>query len=151
MAKYKLLNRKAIKEILALIKQQWGAEIDLDYAVLQDTKNKIYLINKKIAEIDLDKLRVNSMGIYFGLITNNELRLSIEGSEIIGPQAKKNIIELTEEQKKAWLRGEDIEFNHNDETFVLLKYNFDFLGTGKYKQGKILNYVPKERRLRVNN
>jgi len=32
----------------------------------------------------------------------------------------------------------------------LIKYKNDFLGTGKIKENKVLNFVPKGRRLNIN-
>ena len=79
----------------------------------------------------------------------NEIRLSIEGSQIIGPKAAKNVVEINEEQTKEWLKGEDLEIDgkSNYSGFVIIKHNADFLGTGKYKENKILNYVSKSRRI----
>ena len=148
MNNLKILNKKQIKPILKAIKTQWNADVKLDYAFLQNEKGKIFIINKEFADIDLEKLKINSLGFYLGLIKNNHLRLSIEGSQIIGPKAKKNIIELTDDQLKHWLKGEDIKTNDKSEEFVLIKNNKDFFGTGKIKEGDILNFIPKGRRLK---
>ena len=145
----KILNKKAIKEILALIKGQWSSSIDLDYAFLKDKDNKIYLINKEFASLPLERLRINKIGLYFGQILNNELRLSIDGSQLIGPKAKKNILEITPEQTRAWLRGEDLTTDKKLKGFVLIKHNKDFFGTGKFKAGIVLNFVPKGRRIKI--
>ena len=149
MVKLKILNKKAVKQILALIKKQWNASIDLDYAFLQDKDNKIYIINKDFARLPLEKLRINKLGLYFGQILNNELRLSIEGSRLIGPKAKSNILEISQEQTRAWLRGEDISTQEKLKGFIILKHNNDFFGTGKFKSGNILNFVPKGRRIKA--
>ena len=146
----KILNKKAVKEILALIKQQWNADIDLDYAFLKDKDDKIFIINKDFAEIDLTRLRINSMGLYIAQLMPDGIRLSIEGSQLIGPEAKKNVLELTEKQSKQWLKGEDLEIKTELKNYVILKYKKDFLGTGKIKNNKILNYVPKTRRLKIS-
>ena len=45
--------------------------------------------------------------------------------------------------------GNDIDKEFNVHGFIILKYKKDFIGCGRYKEGKIFNYVPKERRLRV--
>ncbi|MBW2982093.1 hypothetical protein KY343_04390 [Candidatus Woesearchaeota archaeon] len=145
----KILNKKQIKEILSLIKQQWNADIDLDYAFLQDKEDKIFIINKEFAEIDLTKLRINNMGLYIAQKMVDGLRLSIEGSQIIGPKAKNNILELDDKQTKQWLQGYDIEIKTELKNYVILKHNKDFLGTGKIKENKILNYIPKSRRLKI--
>ncbi len=147
----RILNKKAIKAILALIKRQWDTSIDLDYAFLEGRDNKIYLINKEFASLPLERLRINKIGLYFGQLLHNQLRLSIEGSQLVGPKAKKNILEITKEQSRAWLRGEDLSTDQKLKGFVLIRNKNDFFGTGKFKQGKILNFVPKGRRIKSSD
>ncbi|MBW3021453.1 hypothetical protein KY328_00895 [Candidatus Woesearchaeota archaeon] len=144
----KLLNNKQAKTILKYIKEQWDAEISVeDYAVLINDKNKIFIANREVFDIELDKLRINSLGLYIGE-TAKGIRLSIEGSQFIGPKAKKNIIEIDEEQVNNWIKGKDLEDIKGDYSgFLIVKHKNDFLGTGKFKENKILNFVPKIRRL----
>ena len=148
MPQLKFLNRKETKEILKLIEEQWGAKLKLDYTFARNNKHRVFIINKDISKIDFSKLRINSIGMYFCDL-ENEIRLSIEGSQIIGPKAAKNIAEINESQVKQWLKGEDLEIEgkSNYSGFVIIKRNTDFLGTGKYKSGKVLNYVSKSRRI----
>ena len=147
MPQLKILNSRETKEIYSLIERQWGARLKLDYAFLQNTKNRIFIVNKDISKIDLSKLRINSIGMYFCEIDKLGIRLSIEGSQIVGPKATKNIAEINEEQAKKWLKGEDLEVKGDYSGFVILKYYAYFLGCGKFKEGKVLNYVGKERRI----
>lgn len=148
MHQLKILNSREIKEILKLIEKQWGAKLKLDYAFLKNPKNRVFIINKEdISKIELEKLRINSIGMYFCEIDKLGIRLSIEGSQLIGKKAEKNIVEINEEQAKQWLKGEDLEIKGNYSGFVIIKYNNDFLGNGNYKNGKILNYVSKSRRV----
>ncbi|MBI4140217.1 hypothetical protein HY485_00100, partial [Candidatus Woesearchaeota archaeon] len=100
-----------------------------------------------VDQIDFSKLRINSIGLYFAEFRNNELRLSIEGSQIIGPKATKNVVELNNDELKQWLRGEDLEKECDENGFVIIKHGNDYLGCGKIKEGKVLNFVPKARRL----
>lgn len=148
MPELKILNSKEIKEIFGLIEEQWGAKIKLDYGFLKNQKNRIFIISKDISRIDISKLRLNSVGMYFCEIDPKGIRLSIEGSQIIGPKATKNIIELSEEETKKWFKGEDLEKECKEcSGFVILKNKNDFLGNGKYANGRILNYVGKMRRV----
>jgi len=149
MPQLHILNTKEIKEVLKLIEAQWDAKLDLNYAFLKNNKERIFIINKDIQNIELDKLRINSIGIYFCEVDRIGIRLSIEGSQIVGPKATKNVVEITEEQEKQWLKGEDLEVeDKGDYTgFVIIKNNNDFLGTGKFKENKVLNYVNKSRRI----
>ena len=150
MPELKILNSKAIKEILKLIEKQWGAKPKLDYGFLENNKGRIFVVSKDISKIDISKLRLNSVGMYFCEIDNKGIRLSIEGSQIIGSKAAKNIIELNEGETKLWFKGVDLEKDCKDcSGFVILKHKGDFLGTGKCTNNKILNYVGKTRRVNV--
>ncbi len=147
MQKLKILNKKEIKKFLAMIEKQWGFKDELDYAFLESEKGKIYIANKEIFGLDLSKVKVNSYGLYFAEIRNG-IRLSIEGSQAIGPKATKNVVELNDKEAKEWMSGIDIDKKVDAEGFIILKHGSDFLGTGKITaDGRILNFVPKTRRI----
>jgi|SRR3989338_379916 len=150
MPELKFLNSKETKEILKLIEEQWGAKLKLDYTFAKNNKHRVFIINKDVSKIDFSKLRINSIGMYFCDLENG-IRLSIEGSQIIGPEATKNVAEINEEQTKKWMKGEDLEIDdkNNYSGFVIIKNKNDFLGTGKIKENKILNYVSKSRRASI--
>src|SRR3989338_9709821 len=105
MPELKILNSKEIKEILKLIESHWGAKLKLEYAFLRNPKNRIFIVNKDIGKINFSQLRINSIGLYFCEIDKLGIRLSIEGSQIVGPKAVKNIVEINEEQTKQWFKG----------------------------------------------
>ena len=145
----RILNSKEIKKILNWLKEHYSIkELKIDKAFLQNTKDKIYLISKKISEFEDKNLRINLIGMYFAKEEKNGIRLSIEGSQIIGPEATKNVVELNENQLSEWLNGQDVELTAEIKGFVIIKHGNDFFGVGNYKEGKILNYVPKERRIK---
>jgi len=144
-----ILNKKQTKEILSLIKKQFNAEFKSDFAFLKNEKNKIYLINKDISKINLEKIRINNLGLYFAQLYTNEIRLSIEGSQLIGPLAKKNILELNDSQTKEWMSGSDLDIDKDYSRFVLIKNKKDFLGCGKVREGKVFNFVGKARRIAI--
>ena len=151
MPELKILNNKEIKKIYELIENQWEVRIKLDYGFLQNNKKRIFIISKDVSKIDFSKLRLNSAGLYFCELDSRGIRLSIEGAQIIGQEAAKNIVELDNEETKKWFKGEDLEKECKDcSGFVILKYKKDFLGTGKYSNGKILNYLGKTRRVSLH-
>ena len=147
MQNIKILNKKEIKSILELIKNQWGASADMTYAFLKTDKGKIYVVNSDISRLELGKLRINSIGLYFAEIRDEGIRLSIEGSQIIGPKSKKSALELNDNEAKEWMRGNDLEMKGDFSGFLIIKHKEDFLGCGKYANGKILNYIGKARRV----
>jgi len=150
MQQLKILNKKEIKIILAIIKKTWNVDKKLEYAFLMNNKNRLFIVNKDIDKVDFSKIRVNNLGLYFGELRNG-LRLSIEGSQLIGKYAKKNVLELDDYELNSWVKGEDMTIKSELKGFVLIKYKDDFYGTGKLIEGKLLNFVPKARRLRVIN
>ncbi len=150
MQNLKILNKKQIKQILGVITKQYGCEVDLDYAFLQNEKNRVYIVNREFASIDLSNLRINSVGLYLGEFRNNELRLTIEGAQLVGPHAKKNVVELDEKEFKEWMQGYDLDKECEDcNGLVIIKHKDDFLGCGKLKEKRILNYVKKNRRVNL--
>ncbi|MBC7094569.1 hypothetical protein [Thermococcus sp.] len=88
-------------------------------------------------------------GLYFGKIESDGIRLTIEGSFLVGPKATKNVIEVGEEDAKLWLSGKDLKTSTEMRGWVILKWGLYYLGCGKAKDGIIKNYVPKERRINL--
>lgn len=142
----KLISSKEKKSLLKQLEEQFNFSEKLDYSFFINQDKKIFIFNKS-AEIDFSKIKVNSLGLYFANV-ENEIRLTIEGSQIIGPMSGKNILEVDEDQLQNWVHGRDIGTDKEFESFVLIKNKNDFYGTGKYKEGKIINFIPKERRLK---
>ena len=147
MQELKILNTREKKPYLAKIKEQWGCDFSTDLVWMVSKKDKLFLIKPSIASIDLTQLRIDSMGLYFGTINKGELRLSIEGSQMIGPIAKKNIVDLSKEEMHHWLHGEDLEKETESIGYVILKHEKDYLGCGRIVGKKILNFIPKSRRI----
>ncbi len=151
MNKLSILNSRKTKEIINYLQKQWGTTFEKELVFLENPKGRIFAVNKKFGDILIEKLRIQSVGIYFAERANQDLRLSIEGSQLVGPSSTENVIELTDEEAKSWMAGSDIKREMDANGFVIIKNNTDFLGTGKYSRtkGAILNFVPKIRRMNV--
>ena len=102
------------------------------------------MLNNEVSKLNLDKLRINSLGVYFGVFENN-FRLSIEGSQLIGDKITKSIIELEDPTK--WLEGNNVNAD-GENGLKIVKSGKDYLGTGQLKDGVLINYIPKERRIK---
>lgn len=142
------MTSKELKVLFKQLEDQYGTlpENLKDYAFIKN-KDKIYLITRDIERIPLDKIRINNAGLYIIEEKNNQIRLSIEGAQLFGPAATKNVHEFDDEGMKAWFRGEDVDVDTEYEGFVILKHGNDYIGSGRYKDGHIINFVPKARRL----
>lgn len=143
MENLKILNSKEKKAIINKLKEHFGIkELNLDYVFFKSNEGKIFLLNNEVSKLNLDKLRINSLGVYFGVFENN-FRLSIEGSQLIGDKITKNIIELEDSTK--WLEGNNVNVE-SENGLKIVKSGRDYLGTGQLKDGVLINYIPKERR-----
>ena len=147
----RILNSREKKEINKRIRQQWGCELDKELVFLLSNKDKLYIADKDIGKIDSSSLRVDNLGLYVATVDCKGVRLSIEGSQLIGPKAGKNLLEVDGTQMREWFRGNDllIESTATKEAsgFVILKHEDDFIGCGKLTEKGILNFVPKTRRI----
>ncbi len=151
LSNWKVLNSKEVKEVIAMVRQQWGCDIPSavgNVGFLEGATGDIFLISRSIESLDLERLRIDSLGLYFGEKKNGELRLSIEGSQLVGKSATKNVLEIDNAEFKDWIRGNDLEKDYGGcSGYVIMKYADDFVGCGRCKNGKILNFVPKARRV----
>jgi|TARA_B100001971_G_C18174005_1_gene528859 NOL1/NOP2/fmu family ribosome biogenesis protein len=145
----KILNNKEKKKIVDVIKEQYNIDkLDLDYVFLKNNDNKVFILSKDFSKIDIEKLRVNSFGLYFAKIHPNGIRLSIEGSQLIGKLAKKNVLDVNEKEINLWVRGNDISTTKKLDGFVIIKSKNDYFGSGYFKQGNIQNMISKDRRIK---
>jgi len=156
------MKRKEVSDLLEQIGEEYGCDAKTllieKYVFFISDKNKVYIINEELKDIDTQALRINSFGLYFCEINRGKVRLSIEGSQIIGPLATKNVTEFNDDVAKRWIMGEDIEdWEEETQGFTIIKHVIktkdnntmsDFLGCGKYKENRILNFIPKQRRIR---
>ena len=143
MQKLKILNTREIKQIKNKLKEQFSYDYQEDYVFLLNRKDKLYVVNKDISRIDVEKLKVDKYGMYFGEL-KNELRLSMEAAWLVGKKAQKNIVEINEKELKQYFFGEDLDKDLGEENrFVLLKFEKEVISCAKYKNGKILNFLPK--------
>ncbi len=151
IAGLEVLNSKEKKAIISLTEKQYGATIDKDsYVFLKSKKNKVYIINSKLNQLELGNLKIKSIGLYFAEVRDSLIRLSVEGSQLIGPNATKGVLELNESQIKQYIKGYDIEseeFKNLSDSFYIIKYKSDFFGCGKISNKKLFNYLPKTRRV----
>ncbi len=144
----RVLNSKERKLLHRQLREQFGfSGRIMGVLVLQERKQKLSLMTEEAALFPTDGLRIETAGVYFGAYVNGQVRLSIEGSQVIGPCCSKNIVELSQEQMREWMQGATVAVPAGSEAegFVLVKHGTDFLGCGKRSGERILNYIPKTR------
>jgi len=132
------------EKITEFLEKQFGVDksdfLNLNLEFEERGKHRVYAFKK--CQIEVPEYHY---GLYFGTLEKNGIRLSIEGSFIVGKLAKKNVIELDDEDARRWMRGEDLKLPVKG--YVILKWKNFFLGCGKGNGKIVKNYVPKERRI----
>ena len=138
MGRINFLKSKEKKQLVNSIEKQWGKcpELIKEKVLIRTGKDKIYMANRDVERLPYEELRINNLGLYIAEI-KGELRLSIEGAQIIGKTATKNVIEVDDAEMKRWFKGEDIEKEGEAEGFVILKHGKDIIGSAKHKEGSI--------------
>jgi len=144
----RILNSREKKEINQRVHEQWGCELDKSLVFILSNKDKLYLADPDIEMVDFKKIRLDRIGTYVATVDEKDVRLSIEGAQIIGPSAKKNVVDIEYDEMRDWFHGLDLAREDMKESgFVILKHDNDFLGSGKVTGKGILNFVPKARRI----
>jgi len=102
---------------------------------------------KKIKQLE-KIIIIERVGAYFARTFGDEIRLSIEGAQVLKSQIKKNIFSLDSKQAEEWMMGRELRIKTGKHGFLAMRYKDDFLGTGKASEEKIGNFIPKSRRLK---
>jgi NOL1/NOP2/fmu family ribosome biogenesis protein len=151
-----ILNKKEKQEIEEKLNNQFGIK-EISEKIIMKGKEKLFLFSGSFTNEEIKKLEelvvIEKVGVYFTKIDErtNDLRLSIEGSQIFKNQINKNVFEISEELVEQWMKGRELNIKTGKKGFIVIKYKDDFLGTGKASEEKISNFIPKIRRLKEKN
>ena len=144
----RVLGRKEEKQVLQKVAKLCGEDVTL-FGELLSCDGQIFLGAKDVAKF-VDhfgkQFRIERAGILFCTL-GKEMRFSIEGAQIIAPCFKKKVA-LNLGEGDQWMLGDDLQNRCGEEGFILLHSGEDILGVGVAKGDKILNTVPKERRIK---
>ncbi len=152
------LSSRESRHIIELVNEQYGCDIRLDYyLIIHERDRNIFIVSREVAQIDLEALRVNSLGSYFCEQNDDAtaVRLSIEGSQLVGPLATKNTLTLADDEYKLWAKGTELKLTpelqerlKETQGYLLIKNSrADFYGTARAKNDALLNFTPKNRRI----
>lgn len=146
----RLLKRKEKEKLLEKLEERFGFKEKMNYYFFEFGGRKIKILSPDFEKLDLEGMVVENLGMYFARWDKDEVRLSIEGSQLVAKHAKKNVVELDEEKCLEWMSGKTIEVKAQvEEGFVILKCKDYVVGCGRYSKGRILSFVPKWRRVKL--
>jgi NOL1/NOP2/fmu family ribosome biogenesis protein len=147
----KIFSKKETQEIEKKLQEQFGIE-NIPGILIKRGEERIFLFQGSFNEEEIKKLEkeipIERIGVYFAKEQNDQIRLSIEGVNLLKEQIKKNIFELDDEQAERWMLGQELPIKTGKRDFLIMKNKEYFLGCGKASEEKIGNFIPKNRRLK---
>jgi len=160
---FQKLSRKEKNGILDKIQEEYNLQEDkikelLEGQFFYSGKNKIRYFSGNIDLVNIPsfqkKLKVQNIGIYFLNLESKKSRFSFNFSTLFGKYARKNFVVLSEKQEKSWFLGIDIHLfeeqkNILENGFIIVK-SLDNLviGMGNYFGEDLINFLPKDKRVR---
>ena len=155
------LNSKGRKDFLARLESMYGFRGELHGHLMKGAKDKVYLLeDSEIVREGKDKsLRIDRVGLKIATETAGGPRLNIEGSQLIGPDCSKRVLQIDHEHLQPLVKGEDFLLSDSElkqagdnSGLFIIKLEKDYLGSGIVKDGRLLNQLSKIRRVKnLNN
>ncbi len=139
-----------MKEILKFLKERFGIDsIPNEYVLIN--RGDIWIASRDVLNVD-ERIKFNRIGIRLIRVFKDGFKLTTSGAQIIGNLAKKNVLEISNENDVLrFLSGEDIhsKFNELEKGQVIVKFNNDILGIALYDGEKLKNQIPKSKRIKL--
>lgn len=149
-----ILKKEEISKLKSILANDYGVDFSFSKFLVLKNENRLYLISKMFKKIEgqISPISFLSLGLFFGEIKKNQILLSLEGAQLIGKEAKRNIAILEDENSlRNFLLGFNIlkanEIECQKDKFVLLKWNNEIVGVGLKKENYIENLTLKSGRL----
>ena len=145
-------NTKKRKKLISQLNEQFGI-VEIPRILFETGKEKIRAFSGTLNREEIQTLgtitNIEIIGLYICKQEMGGIRLSFDGSMLLGTEAKENTIELNAEQAHEWLNGKDLPIQEKKGMY-LIKYGHDILGCGAGDNTIVHNFVPKERRIRFS-
>lgn len=142
------LRKVEVDRFLNFLRKRYGFKRRLDYIFFLSGKKRLRIVSLKVRELRLGSIGLKSVGLYIARKLDKGFRLSVEGTQLIGPWCTKNVVELSEQELERWMSGKGLEVRcRAEDGFVILKHKQYYVGSGKYRSGRIQSFLPKSRRV----
>jgi NOL1/NOP2/fmu family ribosome biogenesis protein len=148
--KVEFLDSKKRKKLLEELRERFGIN-ELPKVLFETGREKVrgFSGDLTIDELySLDRLaNIEFMGMYLFKEDLGVLRLGFDCALLLKEQVSKNVIELTKEQLERWMTGHNLDIV-KERGLYIVKHGQDVFGCGLSDGKHLINFVPKERRIR---
>lgn len=136
-----------VNAALNFLERRFGIrrEVFEDYALIEE--KDVWITSKEASEFEMKFWR--RKGIRLVRIFKKGFKFTTSGMQMFGKYAIKNVVTISEDELKRFLKGENVKIivNNVEEGQVIVKFGDDVIGSAIYKDGMLKNQLPKGRRL----
>ena len=148
--KVEFYNSKQRKELLERLNKQFGIT-SLPSILFETGKERIRGFSGDLTIDELYSLadisNVEFIGLYLFKQDMEFIRLGFDGALFFKEQFSKNVVNLTDEQVDGWMNGHNLDVVLEKGIYVV-KHGEDVFGCGVSDGKCLINFVPRERRIR---
>lgn len=150
--KVEFYNSKKRKELIEKLNSQFGVKT-LPPIIFETGKERIRGFSGDLTIDELydlaDIANIEYIGLYLLKQDMEFLRLGFDGAILLKDQYSKNIVELTDAQVDGWMNGHNLDVQLENGIYIVC-HKGDVFGCGVSDGKHLINFVPKERRIRRN-
>jgi len=136
------------KFLLKELNETFGIE-KIPHLLIESGKCKLRGFTGSMSREEIQELgsvaRIEIIGLYIIKKEKDGLRFGLDGCHAFQSEIKKGIVEIDEEEE--WMKGNDLEIKE-DYGYKIVKFKDDLLGCTKSTGERLVNFIPKERRIR---
>lgn len=149
----KILTESEKKKIEKKLNEQFGIK-EIPGQILMLGAERLFFFSGEINNEELKNIEliapIDKVGVYFAKLIDEDIKLTIEGTQLLKSQISKNIFEINDKQAEEWMMGRELNISTGIKGFIVIKNKEtnDLLGCGKASENKITNFIPKSRRLK---
>ncbi len=145
----RLMTGEEVLELVRKINLEFGSDFnpaEFKFFIKDEKKKgkKIFIYSGE----EIPKIPIEWIGFHFGTIHDDKFIPSIEGAQIIGRTATMRILDIDKKEAIDVMSGFDIGVTEEKPAgCYILKSGEDIIGVGKLEGKKIINIIPKSRRI----
>ena len=142
-----------VQELLRFIEDRFGIPSDVfdGYVIFQRKKGEFWITSEECFDFD-DASMCSRRGFRFAQsLTKGGFRLSTHAIQLFGRHAVKNVVEVNEEEREAFIRGMDLKNRWGSlKGQVIVRYRGIPLGSAVVVGDVLKNQVPAARRIKAS-
>ncbi|MBM3231669.1 NOL1/NOP2/sun family putative RNA methylase [Candidatus Peregrinibacteria bacterium] len=138
-----MVMRNRTREIRAFLQERYGVDMLTNDEVLLQENERFWVTTESVCDCAIPA-PVYAVGLPFGkTVSEAPVCIDHDLATLRGSRASSNSIDLTPEQLRLLMGGQDCDCDPALVSHVLLKYEGRCIGRGRAKEGRCKNHLPR--------